>query len=282
MGAALVALGLTSFLLIMSIVFPSFRHGDASMYFHKYYGHLGGSLTDVAQTVLMRPAVLAHTLLEPAKLKYLAALLLPFLLIHVRKPVLLLPALPAILLNLLSNHPSLTSRSFHYEAEIYPALFATSVVAFTQVRRYRALWLSVLLVACVARSPVAMARDIWITEHHRRLARQLTRYAPHDRSIAAPQIIAAHLTDREKLYMFDYFGMEEDWRRAQIVLIGFAGPQMGMYPWHTLYTTILPRMERGMRLVFQDPDDPRFRLYQTTAPKSSLPAVPTWRGTHPR
>ena len=261
LGAGLAAFGLTSFLLIMGVMFPLFRHGHPSMYFLKYYGHLGGSLSEVVHTVITRPAVLAETLLQPAKLKYLAALLLPFLLIHVRRPVLLLPVLPAILINVLSNDPSLVSRTFHYEAEIYPMLFALGVLAFTRVESDRALWLAVLLVACTGESPIAVARSTEVTEDHRRLQRQLEAYAPHDRSIAAPQMIAAHLTDREKLYMFDYFGMEDDWRRAEVVLVGYTGPN----PRHVL--VVLVQEPHHPRHAKRDaPDLPRSR-------RSALPAL---------
>lgn len=275
-GMIFVAAGVTTFLLISNVVFPLFRHGEGTMYYSKYYGHLGSSPSEIIKNVVARPALLVETLFTSAKIKYVLALLLPFLLIHVRKPVLLLPVLPAIAINVLSNDPYLIKSICHYDSEIYPALFAMGVIAFTQAGRFRALWLAVMVVACLGPSPVAVARGIVVNQHHARLRKQLEDYAPHDRSIAAPQAIAAHLTDRKGLYMFDYFGMQDDWSRAEVVLIGFATPMAGIYRWSTLNRTILPEMEKRMRLVFQAPDDPRFRLYETMGRMPTLNAHPVW------
>lgn len=276
LGIIFVSAGVASFLLISNVVFPMFRHGEPTMYYQKYYGQLGATPLEILTTVVTRPAVLAETLLAPDKLKYLAALLLPFLLVHLRKPLLLLPVLPAIAINMLSNDHNLTGRACHYESEIYPALFAMSVIAFTQARRARALWLAVMLVVGVGPSPISVARGIVITEHHRRLNRQLEAFAPSERSIATSQAIAAHLTDRKGLYMFDYYGMQDDWRRADVFLIGFPAPTVGIYSWYTLIKRVLPQMEQGMREIFRDPNDPRFRLYEVTASKSPLPSHPIW------
>jgi uncharacterized membrane protein len=277
LGLGVIVLGATSFALIMKVLYPLFRHGEGTMYFLKYYGHLGASMSDVVKTSLTRPAyVLTQTLLQPMKLEYLAAVFLPFVLFPLRRPVFLLPVLPAILINILSNDPHLLSRTYHYEAEIYPALFATGVIALTHNARYRALWLAVLLVAFTPRSPTGVARSNRVTAEHLKLKAQLDAHVPRDRAIAAPQRIATHLTDREKLYMFDYLGMEEDWRRADVVVIAAPGTDMGFYLWDTFIESVFPKMQSGLRLLFEDPEDPRFRLYETTAPKTSLPAQPSW------
>jgi hypothetical protein len=166
-----------------------------------------------------------------------------------------------VLVNILSNDPNLLGRTYHYEAEISPALFAMAVIAFT-ASRLRPLWLAVLLVAFTAPSALGVARWNVPTPAQRRLLAQLREHVPHDKAIAAPQRIAAHLTDRERLYMFDYWQMEDDWKRADIVVLGYHGDSMGWYSTKTFELEKFPKMLPGLRQIYQDPKDPKFRLYE--------------------
>lgn len=261
LGVAFILLGVACFALIMKVMYPAFRGGAGTMYFAKYYGHLGNDLSEFLRTLVTRPVYFAASLLRPGKLGYVFMLLAPVLLFPIVRPRYLLPVLPAILVNILSNDENLHGRRYHYEAEIYPALFAMAVIVFA-TSRWRALWLAVVLTLFTGASPLGLARWSVPTPVHRQLRAQLERYVPHDRAIAAPQRIAAHLTDREKLYMFDYWQMEEDWRRAEIVVIGYHGEWVGWYTWNALQSEKLPRMLPELRQIFEAPEDPRFKIYE--------------------
>jgi uncharacterized membrane protein len=265
-GAALV------FALIMKVVYPAFRAGEGTMYFAKYYGHLGKDLPEFIKTALTRPLYFAGQLLTPAKLWYLCCLLLPFLFVPLRRPILLLPVLPAILVNVLSNNTTLISRTYHYEAEIFPALFAITVGAMPS-RRVRAAWLAWLLVGFTSVSALGIARWTVPTPAQRRLASLLDKHVPRDRAVAAPQRIAAHLTDRPKLYMFDYWQMEDDWKRAEIVVTGFHGNWLGWYSWEMLETRKLPRMRPNLRELYRDPGDPTFQVFEVLPSAATAPSI---------
>jgi uncharacterized membrane protein len=265
-GAAFMIIGVVTFALIMKVVYPAFRSGDETMYFAKYYGHLGNTLGEFISTFVTQPGYFARSLVRPVKVEYMLALLLPFLLFPIRRPIYLLPIAPAVLVNILSNDDNLLARVYHYEAEIYPPLFAMAVLAFSHAPRVRALWLAVMLVFFSAQSPLGIARWTIPSKEQRQLLAQLEKHAPHGRSIAAPQRIAAHLTDREKLYMFDYWGMENDWQRAEVVVIGYHGWYMGYYSWEQFMEEKLPKILPGVREIFVDPADPRFRMYETIWP----------------
>jgi uncharacterized membrane protein len=272
-GALLIVLGMTTFVLIMKVIYPAFRGGEGTMYFSKYYGHLGNNLSEFIHTALTRPVYFAYHLLKPKKLLYLAGVLAPFLLFPLRYPLYALPVIPAILINILSNKPSMFSAGYHYEAEILPALFAMAVVAFSQHPRARALWLVVLLVGFTSTSALATARWNVPTQAQRRLAKDLAAHVPKDRAIAAPQRIAAHLTDRDRLYMFDYWLMEDDWKRADIVVVGFHGLSIGWYRWDMLEEVKLVRMQPGLKLLYQSPEDPRFRVFEVLPSAKDLPSI---------
>lgn len=271
-GIGFVALGALTFALIMKVVYPAFRGGEGTMYFAKYYGHLGKDLPEFLHTALTRPGYFLYHLLRPAKLYYVGALLLPFLFFVVRYPIYLLPVAPAILINILSNNTNLIGLQYHYEAEIFPALFAMAVIAFTN-RRWRAAWLVVLLAAFTSQSTLGLARWNLPTPDQRNLQKLLEEHVPRDRAIAAPQRIAAHLTDIPQLYMFDYWQMEDDWKRADVVVVGFHGKQLGWYDWRTLQSKKLPRMRPYLRQIYQDPNDPRFELFEVLPSAATAPSI---------
>lgn len=260
-GVAFALFGLVSFALIMKVVYPLFRDGEETMYFAKYYGHLGRNLHEFVMTFVTRPSYFFYSLFRPAKLAYIGALMLPFLFYPLVRPVFLLPVLPAVLVNILSNDPAMIGRMYHYEAEISPALFAMAVIAFS-ASRFRGAWLALMLVAFTAPSALGVARWNLPTKAHKRLREQLEQHVPNDKAIAAPQRIAAHLTDRERLYMFDYWQMEQDYKRADIVVIGYHGDSMGWYSFRVFEEVKFPRMLPDLHQIYADPNDPNFRLYE--------------------
>lgn len=260
-GLGFVVVGGATFVFIMTVVYPAFRNGEGTMYFAKYYSHLGQNLTEVMQTALTRPGYFLAQLLRVPKLYYLWGLFVPFLFFPLRYPLYFLPVLPPILVNILSNNESLISRGFHYEAEIYPALFAMAVIAFARTR-WVGLWLAALLVGFTAPSPMSVSRMLLPNKVQRTLQAELSAHVPHDKAIAAPQRIATHLTDRDRLYMFDYWLMENDWKRADIVVVGFHGTSLGWYSWSVLQEEKLPQMLPNLRLIYESPTDPRFQVFE--------------------
>jgi hypothetical protein len=236
------------------------------MYFAKYYGHLGKNLSEFVWTFITRPFYFISTLVTLPKLEYMAAVFAPFLFLPVLRPRYLIPIAPALLVNVASNDPLLLSMAYHYEAEIYPALFAMGLIAFSTLRM-RAAWLAVLLVLYTAPSATAALRRSLPNRSQQRLSAQLEQHVPRDVAVAAPQRLAAHLTRIPRLYMFDYWQMEQDWKRADIVVVGYPRDKLGWYGWSVLEYLKLPRMMPLLRPIYQDPDDPNFRVYEVLRPK---------------
>jgi hypothetical protein len=69
--------------------------------------------------------------------------------------------------------------------------------------------------------------------------------------------------------MFDYWKMEQDWKRADVVVIGYPGDRMGWYDWSVLEYLKLPRMMPMLRPIYQDPADPHFRIYEVVRSHAS-------------
>jgi hypothetical protein len=235
------------------------------MYFAKYYGHLGKNLNEFVTTLVTRPGYFIGTLLVPSKIAYVSALVLPFLFFPFARPLYLLPIAMPILVNILSNDKNILSQGYHYEAEIEPMLFAMALLAF-KAPRLRNLWLAVLLVCFTHQSMLGIARWNVPNKNQRALAAELKRYVPNGRALAAPQRIAAHLTEHEKLYMFDYWQMEEDWKRAELVVIGFHGDWLGWYSWKTLNRKVLPKMLPELQQVHRSPAPTLLRIFEVRTP----------------
>jgi uncharacterized membrane protein len=267
LGLFFVVAGSATFLVIMKVVYPLFRHGEETMYFAKYYGHLGNNLSEFAHTLLTRPFYFISTLLTRPKIDYMIVVFAPFLYLPVVRPLYLLPIAPALLVNIASNDPNLLSAAYHYEAEIYPALFAMALIGFGTTR-LRAVWLAALLVLYSAPSATSTVRRNQPTAVQKRLRIQLERYVPRDVAVAAPQRLAAHLTRIPRLYMFDYWHMEQDWKRADVVVVGYPGERLGWYRWTVLEYLKLPRMMPLLRQRYQDPNDPHFRVFEVLRPNS--------------
>jgi uncharacterized membrane protein len=263
-GAGMLVVGAGTFIVIMKVVYPFFRHGEETMYFAKYYGHLGANLGEFVRTMVTRPLYFLSTLVTAAKRDYMIALFSPFLFLPVIRPQYLIPIAPALLVNIASNDPNLLGLTYHYEAEIYPALFAMGLIAFGTIEtaRLRGFWLAGLLVLFSAPSAAATLRRYIPNAVQKRLHAQLQAHVPSGVAVAAPQRLAAHLTRIPKLYMFDYWHMEQDWKRADVVVIGYPGERLGWYAWTVLEYLKLPRMLPMLRPIYQDPDDPHFRIYE--------------------
>jgi uncharacterized membrane protein len=255
-GAGMLVVGGTTFVVIMKLVYPYFRHGEETMYFAKYYGHLGANLGEFVRTMLTRPLYFLSSLLTAPKRDYMIT--------PVVRPQYLIPIVPALLVNIASNDTNLLSLTYHYEAEIYPTLFAMALIAFASLEtaRLRRFWLAGLLVLFSAPSATATLRRYQPNAVQKRLHEQLQAHVPRGLAVAAPQRLAAHLTHIPKLYMFDYWHMEQDWKRADVVVIGYPGNRMGWYDWSVLEYLKLPRMLPMLRPIYQDPNDPHFRIYE--------------------
>jgi uncharacterized membrane protein len=261
LGFGFALVGAATFLVIMKVVYPLFRHGEETMYFAKYYGHLGKNMGEFVHTLLTRPVYFMSTLFTRPKLDYVLDILAPFVFLPIWQPRFFLPIAPALLVNILSNDVNLLSHAYHYEAEIYPALFAMALLA-VGTARLRAVWLASLLVLFTQTSATAVIRRNQPTPAQQRLRAQLEQHVPHDVAVAAPQRIAAHLTRIPRLYMFDYWQMEQDWKRADVVVVGYPGDRLGWYGWNVLEYLKLPRMRPLLRPLYQDPADPNFRVFE--------------------
>lgn len=181
------------------------KHAPANASLDQHFGLWGGSPLGVISTLFREPSrVIAH-FRAPEKLLYLPRLLAVLSFFPLRAGWLLLPALPYLALNLLSQFPTSCAQYSHYLTPAVPALVVAGVVGASAIRKrgLHMLWVLTLLLSqyALGGSPVshdfdskAFRRDAQTEAAERVLAKM-----PADRSAQAPDALLPHLAQRQVL-----------------------------------------------------------------------------------
>ncbi|MBM4086282.1 MAG: DUF2079 domain-containing protein, partial [Planctomycetes bacterium] len=125
-GAAWLTVGIPVSLLALFVVIPHFR-GVASDTLDRY-SRLGE---------LMNPLAFAQEILieHPRKLAFVLKVFLPLGFLSLLAPCALIPVLPVLGYNLLSDNPSQSSIYFHYLAPAIPFVFLSAILGAERVQR---------------------------------------------------------------------------------------------------------------------------------------------------
>jgi uncharacterized membrane protein len=201
-GAAIVAAGTALTLFFLTVVMPHFRGGDSPAFYDRYDA-VGGSLGGIAETAFTDPLVLVRAVTEGRDLVYLLQLALPLAGAFLAAPLLLIPALPELAANLLSETSTQTSIEFHYTAPIAPFLVAGAVFGAARFRRLAPLVLAASLAGAVALGP------LWAGElvpdrmsAHDRVAARAVDLIPAKASVSSTNGLGAHLSERRRVFSF--------------------------------------------------------------------------------
>jgi len=244
------------FFLIMQVIYPHYRQGAESEYFAKYYGHLGSSMGEILTAAWTSPARILASVTTSEKISYLVMTVgVPFLFVHLRKPWFLLPIAPALLINVLSDHPHMFSGAFHYEAEIFPLLFSSLVI----VASPRALsWVFVFIAIVLSGHGFNHKVSLFKPDlQHQQLAVELKKLNVEFAScrVAAVERVATHLATIPQVTLLD------EWHLADVVIVAY--PRQGEL-WkqsvEDIENTIVPRL-KDYQLRQPLPFDPQFRIW---------------------
>jgi uncharacterized membrane protein len=226
-GALLAAAGITWSLLAVLVVIPRFNRGEGSEFVGRY-SHLGDSQGEILATIITRPWVVAELLAQPERLAYLAALLVPLLLLPLAAPLLAAGALPDLAINMLSDLPSQHQVHFHYTAVIAPFFVCAAILGLARVRewggwaplsaflarpgRVVAIWVGAVAAAGVVLGPGPWWSDVplgsderagsYAVGGHAAAARGAVALIPGDAPVSAGNTMGAHLSERERIHMF--------------------------------------------------------------------------------
>lgn len=245
-GGLTAALGMAGLLIAMTTI-RTLNHGAQSQYL-SFYAQYGDSLPSIAVYMLTHPLRILSELASPENTQYLSGLLLPVLFLPLAAPEYLLPALPALLANMLSTRPGMHSLTYQYNAVIVPFVFLATLEGVRQVRLIlpargrRGDWSRAILAAVpvvgiawsVAGGPLGpnppRFHAATLSTEQGNAAIAALRAIPSDASVCAQTAIGAHLTHRTRLYMLPNPFQEASWGNDPRALAQQEGREFTPHP----------------------------------------------------
>lgn len=205
-GAAIAVAGTAATALSLGLVMPHFREG-ADPAFYGRYEAVGGSPAGLVRTAVTDPLTVLDALTDGRDVLYIVELALPLLGLFVLAPLVLIPALPELLANLLSSVSSQTSIRFHYTAPIAPLLIAGAILGAARLGRPRKSSAAALLAACVAGAMVIgpLGAGELVPDRrseHDRIAASALALIPPDAAVSSTNGLGGHLSERRRIHSF--------------------------------------------------------------------------------
>ena len=201
------AAGVAMFVLTVVVVMPRL---NPNIQFVRLYGHLGGSLGEVFVNMVKHPVYMVQTMLAPAKLTFLAALLGPVGFISLLSPLSLAPGGLVLVQRLLSGRAAEATIAYHYQAEFVPWVFYAAIYGVKRMREWGRARIAVILLAVFALVALAANRvpqrlvSAWATPWRERVLVQRYRAAlalvPADAAVLATFRFLPALADRAHVY----------------------------------------------------------------------------------
>lgn len=213
-GLAIFGIGLTATLVNFLVVIPHYAPGGVNPFAGRYAA-IGGTPLGIAKTAFTDPLKLIEAAASAQKLAFLLLLLVPFLGLWLREPLLFLCAVPDLAINLLSAKPLQTNIGYHYAAGIIPFVVAASILGAGRLgRRAGPASLAALAVVAVGLplSPLRFVKGD--AEALRSPARAAKIHAlgmiPPGVPVTASDQLAGYLSERPTISIFQ-FGRRGSW-----------------------------------------------------------------------
>jgi uncharacterized membrane protein len=186
----------------LGVVIPHFREGAAPAFYERYDA-VGGSPSGIVETAFTDPLALLQAATEGRDLTYLLQLSLPLVGVFLAAPLLVLPAVPELAANLLSEVPTQTSIEFHYTAPIAPFLVTAAVFGVARAPRLAPVVLGACLTGAVFLGPLwaGQLRPDPVSAHDR-IAQRAVDLIPADAAVSSTNGLGAHLSDRRRIFSF--------------------------------------------------------------------------------
>ena len=251
-GAWIAVAGVTWTAVATRVVIPHFGGGQTAF---------AGRYSEARAALLHDPFDLFRLALDHAGVHYLLGLVLPLAGLCLLSP-LVLAALPALALNLLSATPTQSSIHFHYTAAVIPVLVAAAVLGAARLQRQRPMPVaSIALAAALAGNYLLGAIPVWselphgetlqaraaiVTAHDRVTARAL-KLIPPNAVVSATNSLGAHLSARRRTLSFPYI-QDATWVAVDEARPGYADR---LAPLPTAEQVVWLRRNPAWRLVFE-------------------------------
>jgi len=227
LAGLVIGLSMAWFVVAVFVIQPQFAVGGNIQL--DRYTWLGNSPLEMVQTLITHPGLVFDHLWNQANLpRYLTQLFFPTAFLALLSPLTLLPMLPTLAINLLSDNPfTWRLEDFHYGVPLAPFLLISAIYGIKRISEFASqqvklqvfrpekiiLVFTLLLLIFTGiyhcyRGFTPLARPfIWpqVTSHHHQLE-QVISTIPPDSPLFTQSNLAPHLTHRRTIYSdFGYF-----------------------------------------------------------------------------
>ncbi len=245
LGGALALGGLLWALFLLQFLLPLLRGLEFGNYYYfsggegagggPRYAYLGRSFLEVITTILTRPDIVLAHLLVPAKFEFVLDLLVPLAFVSLIGIEAFVLAFPAFAISLLSDYAPQFSIRYHYAAPLIPFLFFGVALGIARWQRWSNRVSANAQRACLfASSAIILASSVssyWLLapgplarnfdpqyyrlDAHTARGGELVRTIPFDATVVAQTELAAHLSQRVRIYEFPVIA---DYRQAEYLI----------------------------------------------------------------
>jgi uncharacterized membrane protein len=231
-GVALAAASLAWVAVAVLLVIPNYNAGQGSDFVDRY-AWLGSDGGEVVRGLVTRPWDAVEHMGGYDRLSYLAALLLPLVLLPLLAPLIAAGAVPEILINLLADWFPQYSIEFQYVAVIVPFLVAGAIMGLARLRglgrpaalarllrhdrAVAACWVGAVVASGVYLGPLPFWSEVpavgsdqrveqYRVDRHAEAARRVVAMIPEGVPVSAGNLPGAHLSERERILTFPAVG----------------------------------------------------------------------------
>ncbi|MBE9051103.1 DUF2079 domain-containing protein [Nostocales cyanobacterium LEGE 11386] len=209
-GIGCIVAGTVWYLVTVGYLVPLLRGGQAGGVV--FYSSLGDSPRQIIWNIITNPGLILEKLFLPNTLFYYLLLILPVIIgIHWQQLMTLLPALPMLLLNIISDYWSQRDLIHHYSLPIFPfiiVLLLRSIKQYQQEKKRRWLQPRILIIWAVIMFLVLGKYEFFVTRYLSSLPNLHSLYTAvslvqTNGSVLTTSRIAPHLSQRQNIKLIN-------------------------------------------------------------------------------
>lgn len=248
-GVACLVVGVLWFAFTIGYLVPLLRAGEPGGL--GFYDSLGGSLSQVALSLLKNPLILLQRALLRDRVFYYLLLIAPVIWgLHWRTLGAFIPALPMLVLNMLSDYAAQRDLIHHYSLPIFPFIFIwlTHSLKFYRDQQQRP-WLtarSLIIWSLIAFFALAKYDYFW-TRYLTRVnylnaAYDAIALVPPAATVLTVSHFTPHLSHRPVIHLLaEARSRPEAWQMYDVILIDQAQPDSALNP--EVYNTMIDELK---------------------------------------
>lgn len=214
-GSIIFVVSLIAFYLLMAVFIPNARDGN-NHFALEYLSYLGNSPIEIILSPILRPIAFFTRIFSVDTFYYLYQNFLPVGFLSFFAPLYAIFLLPDFLINILSDNPNLRSIQYHYGALIVPFVYISGIYGIKRImnlhknktitKNFIFYYLLILILYSTWQfTPLPGTRNSDIApfikiENKYQIYSSLDQI-PDNASVSATNGIAAHLVQREKIYV---------------------------------------------------------------------------------